>query len=506
MATTTAEQSPRLSIQAFWLTASRILAAILNIALPVLLVRLLPQTEYGVYKQAFLFAGTVTGMASFGMGMSAFYFIPRFPQDGGKIALNIVVYNFIAGWIPLLGLVLYPHLLQQLFRSSALVPLAPLLGLLVLFTLTSSLVQQIPAAMQDVRWSTIFIVGTQLSRVVVLGATALMFGSVKSLIVITTLHQFASVMVLFWYLHDKFPRFWLHFDWTFFKEQLAYALPYGSIGLLWVVQQDVDNYFVSATSGPRDYAVYAVGWLDVPFISLFLDSVVWVLIVRISKLQQEGRKEEIRSLTAAASNQLAAIQFPLFTMLLVCGHDLIVLLYTRAYEKSADIFLVTIFLLPIGVLLLDPILRAYKATSNFMLSVRIGTFVTLCCALLPVIHRYGMMGAAVTAVGARITEHLILGWKVARTLDARMKDLVLYRGLFKVLGVVTTAGVVAYFVRNLINPNMLLLRIAAGGICVAAMYLPAIFIFRLPGYHYLTKKQVTAFVRSTLGRLGSASA
>jgi O-antigen/teichoic acid export membrane protein len=506
MTATTAEPSPRLSVQAFWLTASRFVAAILNMALPVLLVRLLPQIEYGVYKQAFLFAGTVTGMAAFGMGMSAFYFMPRFPQDGGKIALNIVVYNFIAGWIPLLALVLYPQLLQRLFRSSALVPLAPLLGLLVLLTLTSSLVQQIPSAMQDVRWSTIFIIGTQLSRVVVLGGTALMFASVKSLIVVTTLHQFASGVVLFWYLHDRFPRFWMHFDWTFFKEQLAYALPYGSIGLLWVVQQDLDNYFVSATLGPRDYAIYAVGWLDVPFISLFLESVVWVLIVRISKLQKEGRKGEIRSLTAAASNQLAAIQFPLFTMLLVCGHDLIVLLYTRAYEKSADIFLVTIFLLPIGVLLLDPILRAYKAMSNFVLGVRIGTFVTLCCALFPVIHHYGMMGAAITAVGARIMEHIIIGWKVARTVEASLKDLVLYLDLFKVIGVATTAGVVAYFVRNLINPHMLLPRIAAGGICVAAMYLPGIFIFRLPGYHYLTKERLMAFLRSTLGRLGSASA
>jgi hypothetical protein len=33
---------------------------LLNIGLPILLVRLMAQAEYGVYKEAFLFAGTAT--------------------------------------------------------------------------------------------------------------------------------------------------------------------------------------------------------------------------------------------------------------------------------------------------------------------------------------------------------------------------------------------------------------------------------------------------------------
>jgi O-antigen/teichoic acid export membrane protein len=160
MAETATRQQPRLSVQAFWLTASKFVAAALSIALPILLVRLLPQTEYGILKQAFLFISTVTTIATLGVGTSAFYFMPRHPERGGQIALNILIYNFVAGWIPLIAVVLYPQSLRFLFKSDALVPLAALLGFLVLLTLTSSLVQQIPVAMQDVRYSTIFIVGT----------------------------------------------------------------------------------------------------------------------------------------------------------------------------------------------------------------------------------------------------------------------------------------------------------------------------------------------------------
>ena len=502
----TTKQPPRLAVQAFWLTASKFVAAILTIGLPVLLVRLMPQTEYGIFKQAFLFVSTATNIATFGVGMSAFYFMPRHPERGGQIALNILVYNFVAGWIPLVALALYPQLLRELFRTDALEPMAMLLGFLILTTLTSSLVQQIPTALQDVRYSTIFIVGTQVGRAMLLAAAALWFRSVKSILIAALLNQVLSILVLFWYLHGKFPRFWTHFDWPFFKEQLAYALPYGAFGLLWVIQKDLDNYFVSATLGPKDYAIYAVGWVDVPLLTLMLESIVSVMIVRVSSLQKEGRKEDIRYVTAAATNRFAALQYPLFMMLFVAGHDLIVLLYTRTYERSANIFLVTLLLLPTGVFLLDPIVRAYKELRNFVLAIRIVIFAALFCALLPVIHRWGMMGAAIAAVVAQTLERFIIASKAARAVEVSAHDLRLYSDLFKIVGVTIVGGVVAYAVRNLINPALLVPRIAAVGICVTAICVAATLLFNLPGREVLSKERLLSFVRSTLGRLRSANA
>ncbi len=498
--TTTPQQPPRLAVQAFWLTASKFLSAALNIGLPILLVRLMAQTEYGIFKEAFLFVSTATNIATFGVGMSAFYFMPRYPEKGGQVALNILVYNVIAGWIPLLALLFYPQILRTLFRTTALEPLAVLLGFLVLFTLTASLVQQIPTALQDVRYSTIFIVGTQFARTIMVAAAALWFRTVESILIAALLNQLLSIAVLFWYLNGRFPRFWTQFSWPFFKEQLAYALPYGAFGMLWVIQKDLDNYFVSASLGPKDYAIYAVGWVDVPLLTLALESVVSVMIVRISSLQKEDRKADIRALTASATNRLAALQLPLFTMLLVAGHDLIVLLYTHAYERSANIFMVSILLLPMGVLLLDPIVRAYKELRNFLLIVRICIFVALFCVLGPVIHRYGMMGAAITAVGAQMLERLFIAWGAARAVDASFSDIKLYVDLVKIVGVTTVAGLAAREVRNLISPSLLMPRIIAVGLCVCVVYLAGMFLFKLPGREFVSKERIVSIVRQLLGR------
>ncbi len=506
MTATATKQQPRLAVQAFWLTTSKLVAAVLTIGLPVLLVRLLPQTEYGIFKQAFLFITTATGVAMFGVGMSAYYFMPRQPERGGQIALNILVYNFVVGWVPLLAVVLYPQVLPFLFRSQALVPLALLLGVLVLLTLTSSLIYQIPVAMQDVRYSSIFIVGTQIARVILFAAAALWFRSVKGLLIAALLSQLLSIAVLFWYLDRHFPRFWMHFDWQFFKEQLAYALPYGAIGMLWVIQKDLDNYFVSHALGPKDFAIYSVGWIDVPLLSLALESIVSVMIVRVSSLQKEDRKEDIRRITAAASNQLAAIQFPLFAMLFVASHDLIVLLFTRQYEASASIFRVSALLLLLGVLLLDPIVRAYKGLRNFLLGVRICIFLTLFFALGPAIRHFGMMGAAITAVTLQAIERFIIACGAARAVDASAADIRLYKDLFKVAGVTMVAGLAAYAVRNLIDPALLVPRILVVGLSVSAIYLPAVFLLRLPGWEMLTRERFLSLLRSTWRRLRGAHA
>jgi len=257
---------------------------------------------------------------------------------------------------------------------------------------------------------------------------------------------------------------------------------------------------VSATLGPRDYAIYAVGWLEIPLITLFLESVVQVLIIRVSKLQQEGRKDEIIRITAGATGRLAAVQMPLYMLLLVAGHDLIVLLYTRAYEASARIFAVSITLLLFTLFLVDPIGRAYAGLRNKVLGVKIAAFITLFSLLIPVIHRFGMMGAAVVAVAVQIGERLATGWLAARTVDARLKDVELYRDTFKIAGLTAAAGLFAYVVRNLINPTLLIPRVLIVGVVFVLVYVPTFYVLRLPGWEYMSKERIQSFARNQLSR------
>src|SRR6185312_13344143 len=195
---------PRLAVQAFWLTFAKFVSAILNILMPVLLVRILNQHDFGVYKQVFLFIGTATSFAAFSVGVSAFYFMPRHPQRGGQIALNILVYNIIAGFLPLLLLLFYPQFLNWFFRSGDLEPFGLMLGIFVVLQLNGSLVEMIPTSLQDVRSSTLFLTGTQLFKVVAVVIAALTFRSVRSIVVACMLTAALSIAILIRYLYRRF--------------------------------------------------------------------------------------------------------------------------------------------------------------------------------------------------------------------------------------------------------------------------------------------------------------
>jgi O-antigen/teichoic acid export membrane protein len=495
----------RLSVQAFWLTLSRFVAAVFNIAIPILLVRLLSQSDYGVYKQVFLFAGTTVGLATFGVGVSAFYYMPRHPERGGQIALNILVYNAIAGLIPLLVLVLYPRALNLVFRSGDLQPYSVLLGILVMLILSGSVVESLPTALQDVRSSTTFIVGTQLARAILLLAAALFFHTVRSLIIASMLAALLSITVLLQYVYQRFGRFWTSFDLHFFREQLAYALPLGLYGMMWVIRKDLDNYFVSAIYKPAEYAIYAIGWLEVPLISLFLESVLAVMVVRISALQHEGRAEDIRRVLASAINRLAAVQFPIYALLLVAGRDLIVLFYTKTYEASARIFSITITLIVLNVFIYDPIVRAYKDLRKFILFVRIVVLVTLVLLLPPVIRQFGMIGAALTAVVGDFLERLFVGWKVCRTIGASPRDLSLLSDLVRVSGVTLLAGLTAYAVRSATANQPLVVRLIAMSASFGAIYLTGFYIWRLPGWETLSRAHLQQMAQSAVAKLRRAA-
>lgn len=496
---------PRLAVQAFWLTLAKFVAAVSGILLPILLVRILNQHEFGVYKQVFLFLGTTTNFAAFSVGVSAFYYMPREPHRGGQIALNILVYNLAVGLVPFLLLIIYPQFLNLFVRGGELEPYALLLGIFVLLQLNASLVEMIPTAMQDVRNSTLFVVGTQVFKVVVMVITAIKFRTVRPVVIACMFASGLCVVILLVYLYRRFGAFWKNFDRRFFFEQLAYALPLGAYGLIWVFRKDLDNYFVSAMYSSAQYAIYSIGWLEVPLISLFLESMLSVMVVRISALQQEGRVEDIRTVLASAINKLATVQFPIYALLLISGRDLIVFFYTNAYAASAPIFYVTITLIVLNVFIYDPIVRAYMELRKFILIVRIAVLVALCIVLTPVIHHFGMIGAAATAVLGDLTERLIVGWKVCRTIGATPHDFRLLTDVLRVAAVAAAAGLVGLAVRTSSEAQPLFWRLAATGTSFGLVYGAGFYFWRLPGWEIVSKERALAYLQSKMARLRGAA-
>src|ERR1700689_3545423 len=129
-----------------WLTFAKTVGFAFSIALPLLLVRRLSREQYGLYKQAFLLVTTAMTVLPFGVGMSAFYFLPREKTRRRETVLNIVLFHASVGALACGALVFHPSILPGIFHDARLAPYAAWIGVPILFWTTGAFLDMVPVA------------------------------------------------------------------------------------------------------------------------------------------------------------------------------------------------------------------------------------------------------------------------------------------------------------------------------------------------------------------------
>src|SRR5215207_5696551 len=114
-----------LTAQSAWLVFARVVGFLFALLLPLIIVRRFSQEAVGTYRQAFQIAGDAVTILALGFNMSGFYYFNRDPDRRGYAALNILLFNFVAGAFGFLVLLVYPGALRDLFQNDSLLQLAP---------------------------------------------------------------------------------------------------------------------------------------------------------------------------------------------------------------------------------------------------------------------------------------------------------------------------------------------------------------------------------------------
>jgi O-antigen/teichoic acid export membrane protein len=469
-----------LAKRAFWLMFAKTLGFSFTFILPPVLVRYLTQSEYGLFKQVFLVVGTAVAMLPLNFGMSAYYFLPREDEHKRKqVVFNVLLFSTFVGALACLVLILHPALLAKIFSDQTLVEYGPLIGVVILFWIISSFLEIVAVANQETRLSTTFIICAQLTKTLFMLAALLIFGSLRALIYASLAQGVLQTVLLLGYLHSRFPTFWRGFDWGMLRTQMAYAMPLGLAGLLFIAQTDLHNYFISHRFSSAEFAIYSVGCLELPLIGLLRDSISTVMIPRVSFLQKEGEMHEIVLLTARVMRKLAFVFLPAYALFIVIGREFITFLFTANYLGSWPIFALNLTLLPFSILVLDPVLRAFVEHRYFLLKLRIVMFFFLIVGLWYGSMQFGMIGAVATLVMIGAFERLALLVKFGRVLNVTKHDLVLFKDVGKLALAAAIAGITSAFVRSFLLGLKPFVVLVVCGIVFALVYLAAILLLKI---------------------------
>jgi O-antigen/teichoic acid export membrane protein len=476
----TAPQTPSLTSQAAWLLIAKLIGFAFSIAAPLIIVRILSQQEFGLYKQAFLAITAALQFLTLAFYMNVFYFLPRRPASGPKIVLNVLIVHGIAGVGAMAVLLARPQILNAMFGSNALIRYAPAIGIAICLSLVGYFLEVIATANQDVKYSTIFIISAQFTKGVATVGAALLGRSLDALLYAAILQAALQCSALFWYLHKHFPGFLSRPDWKLMREQITYSVPFGVGAIVSPHNNDIHMFMVAHRFSAAEYAIYAVGCLQLPLIGLLRQSVSAVLIPRISYLQHRQQTREIKVLLGTAMRKLALVYWPVYAILSVTAYEFIQVLYTSQYIASGPVFQIYLTVLPLAAFLYDPFTRAFPEHTTFLVRARLLETVVLILGLYFGMQLFGLYGAIAVVVVMVLTDYIVVTYKIWDMLAFTWSDLPIFKPLIRIAACAAMAGVAAQLIRLQFIGERPLKILLISGVVFCAIYAAAILLLRVP--------------------------
>lgn len=378
------------------LVAGRSVSALVGLALPAILAKLLDAASYGTYKQLYLIANLTLYSLQLGLAQSLLYFVPRARERSdrrgwiGQTQQLMALLGVIAG----VSVGALTPLLASRFSNPQLAEFSVPLGALAGFLLASTPFELALTASGRSRASALALIGSDLVRVGAMTTAVLAGGGVKGLAWAASaaagLRWVVSMAVADGAWCDRPAR-------TRWSAQLAYALPFGVASLAQQQQIQWHQLVVAARTSPAQFALYAVGCMQIPIVSLLYAPVSESLQVKLARVAPERSNDDDALAISDATRKLARVFLPLCALLIATARPGIVVLYGAAFEEAAPILRIAVLSLVAASLPVDALFKA-RALHRLLLAIYAAKLALTWPALLLGFHAFGMLGA----IGAHV--------------------------------------------------------------------------------------------------------
>ena len=431
------------------LMSGRTLAFAATFFVPVVLVRIFDQTEFGTYKQLFLIFSTLYVIAQFGMAESLFYFLPQARHDQGRYVLNTLLV-LAAGGLACLGfLVLARSKISLWMNNSELSGYVPWIGLYLLLMIASAVLENVMISRKRYLWAAFSYGFSDLLRALALIVPVLLFRRLEWLLLGAVAFASVRLCAALYYLRYEYGGE-LRPDTAALNKQLTYAFPFQIAVLVEILQSNFHQYAVSYYFDAATFAIYAVGCLQVPLIDLLFTPAGNVMMVRMSEEIRDGRSKALLAIWHDTTRKLALVFFPLVALLLVTASSLIVFLYTESYRESVPIFMIWTTINLFAMFQTDGVLRVYAET-RFILLVNAVRLLFIIASINWFLSTFHLLGAAiVTVLATGIGKGMGLV-RIKRLFAIGLSQLLPWRGLTGIFIAAAAAGLPALLVESALD-------------------------------------------------------
>lgn len=452
--------------QAALITTAEFFRFFVKSLIGIALARLLTPTELGSYRQLFLIYSTVSALLMMGIPQSILYFLPRQSPEGRKAYIGrLINISFVLSLIFALLLLVSRDAIATWFNNPTLSSLLLIYAVYPLFMFSSSLYNYFMLGLSKAKSAAKFtLFSVACDAVLILGVALL----TKDLMYIT-IAAVASAFLQWLYTRISlrgFPRF-QKLPKGFLKAQFAYALPLGISSMVGMLSVQLDKLVISSYFAPAAFAVFSIGAMELPFVSIFTNSVNSVLLPAMSS---HADIPDMAMRYKAAVRKNALIIFPLSVLFFLFAEPIFYILYGSKYLAAVPYFKVYLLILPLRIASFGLIFMALGKTRRVMLN----SILTLAANLMLniiLVRQMGMMGAAVATVIVTWMSVGIYLWWMKTQLKLKLGDFFAPWQVTKTAAAALIAGLLAYLILKVLPTPYLAYAAALLTFCLAYLLL-----------------------------------
>lgn len=457
------EQSRRW--QSIWITAARMAAAVFTMAIPMVLARVLDQTTFGHYKQLFLIAGTASALLTLGIPGSLYYFVPRSPENSQRFQVQSATALFVLGLLSAATILAATPLIEGLFNAN-LGPYLPWIAVFTALSMPAELIPISPMVDRRTRLAAVLVTSLDLLRAALLICVGIVTRDLMAVVIASSVVIGLKVLSVIAYLGWRGKRYPTSDTPGLFKQQLAYSLPFAGTSVVGLLRNKLHAFFVAASFGAAEFAIYSVATLSIPLIGQFTQTVGEVVVLENAKNYAANRHNEMRRIWHRATYSLTLVLAPIFALAVVFSSEIMVVLFGSEYAAAGPIFRIFVLIIPLSILIASPMLRA-TADLKVMLAADVVSLGVAIVSLLVLIRPLGPAGAVSSLVLAKATFIGLASRRTARRLDLSLREFLPWRGVLAMFGLAFVAAALASVLTASLHP---LPRLLAGAVATFAGY------------------------------------
>ncbi len=230
--------------------------------------------------------------------------------------------------------------------------------------------------------------------------------------------------------------------------QLAYILPVFAATVVGVLGKYFDKLLISAYFEPAEFAVYAVGAMELPVFTVVTISVFNGIMPEMVTHWEKGNVAEALRLWKGAARKCSLVVYPVFAMFLVCAQDVIILLFGAPFREATWPFVIYLLVLPVRMAVYGAFLKAIGQTRAILIGALLA-FATNAVISFALIWlggggRLSFLGPSIGTAGSAYVVVVFYLRRMARATGQPVGEVMLWGKLGKILAASLLCGGAVY--------------------------------------------------------------